>query len=200
VLLELNKILNLLICRKKCQQGQSLLELVVGIGMVTVVVGAIAVISLSSLRNTQFSKNQIQATKLAQQNIELVRTIKNSNFGVCTQYSQTAGAGTCSTWQDIWNVNFGTYSDTTNTCSGAIPYCTFNIIYSCTALVAAGVTETKPICLNYSATRAATGVNFTSSVIIEDEAAGQKKVTSRVYWTDTTGEHSSNLVTILSKY
>ncbi len=174
------------------QSGQSLMELVIGIGLVVVVTGAIAITTIQSLQNTQFSKNQVEATKKAQENIEKVRTIKNANYGVCTQ-TQVAALPpiVCSTWDDIWTTTFGSEPSCSNGC-------TFVIQESCN-VSSGGATQAKPICLTYSATRATLPNGFTSQITIEDEAPSQKKVTSRVYWTDTTGEHSSDLVTIMSR-
>jgi hypothetical protein len=198
----LNESLKLLMTKNQQQEGQSLLELVVGVGMLTIVVSGIAVVTLSSLRNTQYSKNQVQATKLAQQNMEIIRTIKNSNFGVCLQSDPSPQGSSCTAWENIWDVTFGVYSSPAG-CS--ITSCTFNIMNNgCTVRTGAATTEVKPICLGYSAARGVgTGAlsSFTTDIIIEDEAVGQqKKITSKAYWMDPTGEHSSNLVTVLSKY
>lgn len=161
----------------KFQRGQTLLELVVGMSLITVVIGALAIITTYSLRNSQFSKNQSQGTQLAQENLEKVRTIRSANYGVCLN-----GQSVCSTWDEIWPVVFG--SDTF-------------VLQPCTA---AGIL--KPFCLTYSAVRADLGNGFSGQIIIEDEPgspATQKRVTSRVFWTDNTGEHSSDLVTVFSK-
>lgn len=168
-------------------RGQTLMELVIGVGLVAVIVGAVAILTVSSLRNTQFSKNQAQATQLAQQNMEKVRTIKNSNFGVCLENELSSGI--CSTWEQIWTTNFGTMS------AGCTTGCTFELKNSCT--VAGG--EVKPLCLSYKAAKTTIGGNFTYQVIVENETVGEKKVTSNVFWTDISGEHSSQLVTVLGK-
>lgn len=186
--------MNLLIIadKKNNQRGQNLLELVVGVGLLTIVVGAIAVITISGLRNTQYSKNQVQATQFAQQNMEIVRSIRNSNYGICLQSDTT----TCTAWQDIWTVNFDTATPP-SACSS--PPCNFKILVPCNVRVGT-IVEQKPYCLTYSPTRLTFLTRFTSELIISDEAPGQKKVTSKVYWDDPSGQHSSNLVSILSKY
>jgi hypothetical protein len=153
--------------------------------LIAIVVGALAVVSINSLKNTQFSKNQALATKFAQDNLERVRTIKNANYGVCGQGEST---NNCSTWNDIWPTQYGSGG----TCNG----CKFVIQDSCTVRTG----EVRPFCLVYNQTRADLGDGFTSQITIEDEAASQKKVTSKVYWTDSSGEHSSDLITIFSKY
>ena len=186
---------------KNNSKGQSLLELVVGIGLVAVVVGAIAIVTLSSLRNTQFSKNQLQATNLAQQNLERVRTIKNSNSGVCLQNQNPGGDPPvyCSVWEDLWAVNFGT------TCSAG---CTFEVKIN-SEDCEIGADKFTGLCLKYNPERVSLGL-LSTQIIIEDEDDGNgvpdagdvdtaKRITSRVFWTDSSGEHSSDLVTILSR-
>lgn len=157
-------------------KGQTLLELVVGMSLITVVIGALAITTTYSLRNTQFSKNQALATKFAQENLEKVRTIKSSNDGVCLQ-----GQTPCKTWDEIWGITFaGSSYVLTTSCT-----VTGNIV--------------KPLCLSYNLTPANLGNGFTGQIIIEDEAASQKRVRSKVYWTDSTGQHVSELVTVFSK-
>ncbi|MBI2593426.1 prepilin-type N-terminal cleavage/methylation domain-containing protein [Candidatus Daviesbacteria bacterium] len=171
------------------QKGQTLLELVVGMSLIAVVIGAMAITTTYSLRNTQFSKNQAQATMLAQENMEKVRTIKSANYGVCLQ-----GKTPCLTWEEIWDETFGSYSSKSCTLIG----CTYIPSNNCT--VTGDIT--KALCLTYSENPIDLGNGFTAQVIIEDEpglAGTQKRVTSKVFWTDTTGQHSSDLVTVFSK-
>lgn len=171
--------------------GQSLLELVVGVSMIAAVITALAITTTYSLRNTQFSKNQSLATKFAQENMEKVRTIKSANYGICVQ-----NVTPCKTWEEIWTepLLFGTVSSCT-----ALG-CKYVIINNCT--VTGSIV--KPFCLSYSPTLANLDASnlFTGQILIEDEtgaARTQKRVTSRVFWTDTTGQHSSDLVTVFSK-
>lgn len=63
----------------KGQSGQTLLELVVVVGVSVLVIGALVFATISSLRNAQFSKYQTQATKLAQERLERVRTARDRN-------------------------------------------------------------------------------------------------------------------------
>jgi len=165
------------------------MELVVGVSLIAVVIGAIAVITTYSLRNSQFSKNQALATKFAQQNLEFVRTIKSANYDVCLANQQP---GNCSSWESIWSTDFGTGTN-------------FVIQKDCTVRG-----TSKTYCLKFNPGNIAdTDGVFTKEVIISNEArvtgqppdkdSGQKRVTSRVYWTDTTGQHSSDLVTVFSK-
>ena len=174
-------------------KGQSLMELVIGLGLVAIVAGAIAIVTTNSLKNSQFSKNQLQATKIAQENLEKVRTIKTTNYGVCIA-SQMPAATACSPWSAVWGHPFFG--------SDAVPLATGTkyILGTCTVDYPAPAPDmAQPFCLRYSATRATLTDGFTSQIIVEDEAVNQKKVTSRVFWSDSSGEHSSELVTILSR-
>lgn len=177
----------------KGQLGQSIMELVVGLGLISAVAVAIATITTNSLQNSQFSKKQTQATKLAQENLEKVRAIRDSNGGVCTMAEVTGQASVCSRWEDIWTFSFGNPC-TTNGCSFRVNPSGCQVHYG-------GGEVTSPLCILYidPATKADLGEGFTGQILIEDEAALEKKVTSRVFWVDSTGQHSSDLITILSK-
>lgn len=173
---------------KTFAQGQSLMELVVGMGLIAAVITALAITTTYSSRNTQFSKNQALATKLAREYMEKVRTIKSANYGVCVQ----GGVTPCKTWEEIWDLDFG-----------AVPTCPYGCTYVPTSTTCT-VTDniTKPFCLTYSSAPADLGNGFTGQIIMEDEAGNsktQQRVTSRVFWTDTTGQHSSDLVTVFSR-
>ncbi|MBI2622025.1 hypothetical protein HYW66_00085 [Candidatus Microgenomates bacterium] len=57
--------------------GQTLLEVIVGLGVGVVVLVAITSAVLSSLTGSDFGKNQTQATLYAQQGMEVVRDLRN---------------------------------------------------------------------------------------------------------------------------
>lgn len=168
------------------QKGQTLLELVVGMSLVTVIIGALAITTTYSLRNSQFSKNQTQATKYAQEYLEQVRTIKSANYGICF-----TGQPTCSNWEEIW-VPGGQFQ--ARCASGS---CKFNISGGCTA-----TSGSVPVCLREISSPASIGGIFTAEILLQNEAGftdTQKRVTAKVYWTDASGQHSSDLVTVFSK-
>jgi Tfp pilus assembly protein PilV len=172
-------------------KGQTLLELVVGLSLVTVIIGALAITTTYSLRNSQFSKNQTQATKFAQEYMEKVRTIKASNYGVCF----TGQSPNCSSWEDIWTNGTQGYSLFQANCvpSG----CRFNTINGCTT-----ASGSKAVCLRQISSPASLGNVFTGEIVIENEPGigdAQKRVTANVYWSDASGQHSSDLVTVFSK-
>src|SRR5689334_4691422 len=66
------------------QKGQTLLELVVLVAIVVVVVSSLVFANILTSRNSQFSKNQSQATKLAQEALEKVRTLRDRDGTINT--------------------------------------------------------------------------------------------------------------------
>lgn len=71
----------------KNSSGQSLLEMLVVLGMVTVLVTSIVAGSTVSLRNQQASKLRDTALAYAQKGLELVRTLKNSDWDTFVEYA-----------------------------------------------------------------------------------------------------------------
>ncbi len=164
------------------EKGQTLMELVVVVGVSAIVVGALVFATIASLRNAQFSKNQAQATKLAQEGIERVRAGRDRNKAIS---NFTTGSGNAvANWQDddLWvnldkNYYFNVAAD------GVLTY-----------LVP------QPAQTGIAASGESIG-SFYRIVILSDDAAFsvQKTVTVQVSWTDFSGPHQSKLTTILRK-
>jgi type II secretory pathway pseudopilin PulG len=64
------------------QKGQTLIEVVIALSAIAIVISAITVAVISSLSNAQFAKDQNLATQYAQQGTELVRVMRNDNYGL----------------------------------------------------------------------------------------------------------------------
>lgn len=62
------------------EKGQSLLEVLIALSAAVLIISAIAVVVISSLSNTQFTKNQNLANHYAQEGIEVVRKIRDSSW------------------------------------------------------------------------------------------------------------------------
>ena len=60
-------------------KGQSLVEVLVALSVAAAILSAIAVAVVSSLRNTQYSKNQNLASQYASQGMEIIRQIRDTN-------------------------------------------------------------------------------------------------------------------------
>jgi Tfp pilus assembly protein PilV len=65
--------------KKKFNEGQSLLEIVLVIGIASVVLVGLTKATTVSLRNAQFAKNKTLATKYAQETMEKIRAYRDQN-------------------------------------------------------------------------------------------------------------------------
>ena len=61
------------------QAGQTLVEMVVAIAVLIVVILALLSITTTSIRNASFSRDQVLATKYAQEAMEKVRSWRDQN-------------------------------------------------------------------------------------------------------------------------
>lgn len=62
---------------KKSRHGQSLIEVLLSLSIAAIVLGAMTIAVISSLRNAQFAKNQNLATQLASQGMEIIKEIRD---------------------------------------------------------------------------------------------------------------------------
>lgn len=186
------------------QAGQTLLEVAMAVGVVLVLITAITIVTLEGLRNSQFSQNETQATKLAQEGIDRVRAIRDRN-GLIYTGSGVGGAcagGTCVNWNSFtWNS-----CTTTSSCSFRLGFLD-NSGGSC---LVSGSSSANP-CLILSTSKEPILGKFSRGITITDclasndttcynqnyPALDQKKVTSLVSWQDSGGVHQSNLVSLL---
>lgn len=189
------------------QTGQSILEVIVAATVGILVVAALTFVTIFSLRNANFAKTSAQATKLAQEGIERVRTGRAR--GQCINllsaenpyYSWNGGNSSCGNPViPIWNLQI----TDTGGCDDPLSddKCYFrvnpdgvlnNIGYNQILFPTSGAEPippppAKPV--------------FYRAVILSDDPSSftaQKTVTVIVTWNDATGPHESKLVTILSK-
>jgi prepilin-type N-terminal cleavage/methylation domain-containing protein len=68
-------------------KGQSLIEVLVAMGIISIVITSVVTIVTTSLGNTQFSRDQDTATKYAQEGLELTRSIRNSSYSAFAIYN-----------------------------------------------------------------------------------------------------------------
>lgn len=178
------------------EAGQTLLELIVVVTVSVLVVGALVFATIASLRNASFSKNQAQATKLAQEGIERVRTardrdksiiggffIGNNNITSWTGNGTACGSNASSIW----------CNQITGYCGSVSQYCFFKITDQ-SILNYLGPSSTIP-------DGAEPQGLFKRAIIISDDVTylTQKTITAVVSWTDFSGPHESRLTTILRK-
>lgn len=173
--------------------GQSLVEVIVAATVGIIVVVALTFATIFSLRNANFAQTSAQATKLAQEGIERVKTGRDRNSSITGNFS-------------ISGQSIGSWSDNnlwTNEISpNCIPNCYFNINPSgeLQYLTAAPSIPSNAELID----------KFQRVVVLSDNSSLlpdgitpsykiQKTVTVIVTWTDTTGPHESRLATILRK-
>lgn len=70
-------------------KGQTLIEVLVALSAVVMIVSAIAVVIIASLNNAQFSRDQDLATKYAQEGMEILRKVRNSDYTAFRSYNGT---------------------------------------------------------------------------------------------------------------
>ena len=174
--------------------GQTLIELIVVIAMTILVTGALTFATIASLRNADLAKNQAQATILAQEGLEQVRTVRDQN-GVIDYDDRTTNPNHRHTiFSDLWDLNF----DCGNNQGGgnqSSDNCYFNFLNNkLTGWPAVGIISFEPI---HGGIQQPGG--FQRQIRIEDDSANSKKVTSIVQWKDFSGTHESRLTTILGK-
>lgn len=180
------------------QSGQSLMELVVVVAVAVIVISALVFATIGSLRNATFAKNQAQATKLAQEGLERVRTGRDRNQCIngldAVNVNSWNGSTDCpSPVGSIWVYRISGDCDRPD----LETYCYFNTSPS-GALQNIGSSATFP--------STAEGIPpppddpvFRRVITLsdDDDYKSAKKITSIVRWTDFSGEHESKLTTIL---
>lgn len=167
--------------RLKLQSGQSLIEVLVALTIASVVIGALVVATIISIRNAQFSQNQLQATKLSQDGMEKVRIVRDRNLNV------DLGGGD-QPFKNLWGVNLAT------TCG-----CYFKVVSIINPITSGS--EYKLQAIGAAETDNLSG-NFTRQILITDSStsfSSEKKVRVKVSWSDLSGSHDSHLETILTK-
>lgn len=180
------------------EKGQTLLELIVVISVSVIIIGALVFATIASLRNAQFSKNQSQATKLAQEGIEKVRTGRDRNAKI-NNVPNSSDCPNVSSWNGDSNGNAIWSCKIYNTIgSGGDGYFRFNTVYPNDL----DFRTTSTTFLDSSAEDPLSDGKFKRVVILSDNSlsfGSQKTVTVIVRWNDFSGPHESRLTTILRK-
>jgi hypothetical protein len=71
---------------EQSQAGQMLLEVILALGVVVIVMGAIANIVVSSLSSAQYARNQSLANSYAQEGLNVLRRIRDSSWTEFSNY------------------------------------------------------------------------------------------------------------------
>lgn len=186
-----NYFYNLLLSIYNSQKGQSLLEVTVLVGLALITVTGLVIVTINGLKNSQYSQNQAQATKLAQQGMDQVKGMVSRNcavnIGGSYLWFNSKTNGTDLVWAKDWSTSPKFRITNYNGCSDASP----------------GLTQTtaaNPDDIN----QLTTGGIFIRDITMSDDSSctqptSCKVLTVRVFWTDYSGDHESKLVTILTE-
>lgn len=152
------------------ETGQTLLEVTIALGIAVIIITGLTIVTLTGLRNAQYAQNQAQATKLAQDWIEQVRSIRDQNVA-----GSVCGPTPVTDWTSLF-------------------------AQACSSPTACNYVITSGVCRMNSQSSPNTSTNpFSRLIIVEDYGVNQKRVTSQVSWNDFSGTHKSVLVEVLSK-
>lgn len=174
------------------QTGQTLIELIISVALILIIITGVTILTVRGLQNSQFSRNQVQATKLAQEGIEKLRTIRDNKYTVCGWAANVNAVAP----EGLWSA----------ACPSGCRYTIEQAVGSCN-----GVT-TSSLWIKFTAATTVYesvqvgGVTFKRSVTINNgiDLAGNsnsnvKNIDVIVSWTDSSGTHDSKVSTVLSK-
>ena len=172
------------------QKGQSLVELIVVTAVAVIVVGALTFATIAALRNAAFSKNQTQATKLAQDGLERMRSLRDRDSDIQTlNIPDKSGNPGKISLVNIWDYFLA--RDYCNSGSENKP-CIFKF--------------NNGVLTQINSPEDAEGTDLKRYIEIFDRSncdsisecfKFQKEVRVVVYWNDFSGPHESRLTTIL---
>lgn len=171
----------------KNEKGQSLIEVLV-VGIVSaIMILALIMIILNSLKNAQFAQNQTQATKLAQDTIDKIRILrdKNSSLAISGTYCFNA------IWPTVTTDPL--YCGTNKYCYFKSPSDT-SIDFVGTDFYPPGtptlVTEDLPGGFSRQIRVSQTDTTYPNTFV---------NLIVTINWSDSSGAHSSQLETIITK-
>jgi len=194
----------------KLQTGQTLLELIVVVSVSVIVIGALVFATIASLRNAQFSKNQLQATKLAQEGIERVRIGRDRNqciaIPLISVNSWNGNNSACTSSGALWDYHIS--GDCQKEQPGLSSKCYFNVSptgalqnigFSLTSFPDSAAEPIPPAPETAVFKRViilSDDIND-NKIFTDDSYQSAKKVTAVVKWSDFAGDHQSVQTTIL---
>jgi len=162
------------------ERGQALLEILVALAIGVIIATAFVTLGVVSVRNSSFSKNQVNATKFAQEGIEAMISIRDQDT-----VGAVIGNGSDNQWSKlVVNSSFGSCSGSTDplvACSGDFGLCFLGSEHC----INKNIVETIGL--------------FQRKIRITDDVLNVKNVTVIVWWSDGQGLHKSVLSRKLQK-
>lgn len=161
------------------QQGQTLLEILISFAIITIALVAVVSRATDSIRNANFSKNQVLAARYAQEGAEWARA-QRDRMG----------------WEDLEDLIL-------NVDGSPVIYCVPDVTeyLTCRPSSCATITIASPCANNIGSTEFRREVQFT-----HDDPDADPTTENRIYigvtvlWSDSIGTHQAQYTTILSDW
>jgi Tfp pilus assembly protein PilV len=193
------------------QSGQTLLEAVVTLAVALVIIGSVVTLVNSSNRRSNISRQATQASKLAQEGMEIVRNIRDVNDPHAVQVGSKAGPSPCNSgdpcsWSELYEVS---QADPTNACLS------YNGAAQQWRLLPAGNAACESIPIAGGAF--SREISFADNIAIDTDdppdgiadaicadsaftEADTKRITVRVSWDSPTGPNARTVVSCLTDW
>lgn len=170
------------------QRGFSMIETLVAITMLTLAVSAPLALAGRSLIAANYAKDQVTAFNLAQEAIEVVRSLRDRQL-ICIAHGVTVGGGVC-TPTDDWLTHIKDVSGTlVGTTASPIPF-TVNtnsgVLLRCTSTCSPLNFQSSTGFYTYDSGAGYTASRFTRTVTVtrrDAPATGQATIRAVVTWT-----------------
>jgi Tfp pilus assembly protein PilW len=107
------------------EKGQTLIEVLVGLAAGVIVIGAITIVTINALNNAQFSENQNLATEYAQQAMENMRNMRDTDYGNFSLLSGAYCMGKVCT--NLNNTNLSVNPNDSYCCTAPVSGCGQNV-------------------------------------------------------------------------
>lgn len=158
-------------------KGQTMIEVLVALTTMVVIISAITLSVITALRNVEYSRTQNSATRYAQEGMEFIRFLRDSNY---TQFTNL----TANTLYCLDKGKNSLYSTNAASCGDNVDFFSRSIVLEKNSSYCVAITPPAP-----------TPVPLNTSI----------KVTVIVSWTDSKCEasgrcHEAKLVSCLSDY
>ncbi len=181
----------------KNDKGQTLIEVVITLGIALIIITSIMVLVNASNRRATIARQSTQASKLAQEGMEIVRNIRDVDNDQAVQEGLTCTAASPCSWSDLYGDPVNTFSarlekPSTGDCSISESWC-----------LVSGIETVLNI---FTRTVQISDDNISGeSVICADsptplESENIKRVTVNVSWESPIGDQEREVVSCLSNW
>ena len=191
-------------CRRKNEKGQSLIELLVAIGLGMVIVGSLVSLGNANTRRATQSRQENQATKLAQEGAEIVRNVRDVNWPGSVRMGNRDAGGSCSsspycTWDELFSDTNPQVSQSgrVDTCGG-LPINQWCLRTGTETVTLAGSPSIFSRRVIIEDTLIVGGSICTDAFLPAKTPKDIKRVTVEVSWNTPTGTNTREAVTCLS--